>query len=82
MLHTTKLASPRGMRSFMKNTTRGSSRNAIIAAMITVMKKTRPKYSSAMAAAAARIPTPNWSDFCVDVFWTTTGAVNILCLSL
>ena len=39
-----------------------------MAAMITVMKKIRPKYSSAMAAAAARIPTPNWRDFCVDVF--------------
>jgi len=42
MLHTTKLAKPRGMRSFMKKITRGSSRKAIIEAMITVMKKTRP----------------------------------------
>ena len=42
MLHTTKLAKPRGRRSFMKNSTIGSSRNAIIVAMITVMKNTRP----------------------------------------
>jgi hypothetical protein len=43
MVHTTKLARPRGMRSFMKNTTSGSSRNAIIEAMMTVMKNTLPK---------------------------------------
>ena len=42
MLHTAKLATPRGSRSRMNNTTIGSSRNAIIDAMITVMKNTRP----------------------------------------
>ena len=42
MLHTTKLAKPLGKRSFMKNSTIGSSRNAIIVAMTTVMKNTRP----------------------------------------
>jgi len=42
MLHATKLARPRGKRSFMKNSTSGSRRNAIIVAMITVIKNTRP----------------------------------------
>jgi hypothetical protein len=42
MLQAKKLAKPRGRRSFMNVSTSGSSRKAIIAAMVTVMKKTRP----------------------------------------
>ena len=87
MVQTTKLARPRGKRSFMKNSTTGSSRKAIIAAMITVMKKTRPKYSRAIARRGARIPTPDWSDACCvegqALTWTTTfRAPRGLCLSL
>src|SRR5258708_26709533 len=57
MLHTTKLDSGLGSRSFTRSVTSGSSRNAMMIAMTMVMSKTRPKYSRAMAAANASTVT-------------------------
>ena len=55
MLHTMKLATARGSRNFTNTVTIGSSRKAIVIAITTVMKNTRPKYSRAMLAAVASI---------------------------
>jgi hypothetical protein len=42
----------------MKNSTAGSSRKEMIAAMMTVIKNTRPKYNRVITTPSARIPTP------------------------
>ena len=41
-LHTTKLATARGMRSLSSGVSNGSKRNAMVMATTMVMKKTRP----------------------------------------
>ena len=43
MVQTTKLARLRGSRSLISKATNGSRMNAMVTAMMDVMKKTRPK---------------------------------------
>ncbi len=68
-----KLATARGIRSFRKGVTSGSSRNAIVIATTMVMKNTRPKYSSATVAATASMVTPACACLCTGNFGVGVG---------
>ena len=63
-MHTTKLASGRGKRMRVSSTTKGSRMKAIITATIEVMKKTRPKYSTAMMTPIATTGMASWRASC------------------
>src|ERR1700682_6547755 len=72
-LHTTKLDTGRGSRSFTNSVTTGSNRNAMMIAMTIVIRKTRPKYSSAIAAANASTVTARFP----GLRSTGTSVVNV-----
>ena len=68
-----KLATERGIRSFRKGVTNGSSRKAMVMATTMVMKNTRPKYSSATLAATANMVTPDCACLCTGNFGVGVG---------
>ena len=76
MLHTTKLATLRGKRMRISKATNGSRIKAMITAVIDVMKKTRPKYKTAITTPMATTGIARCRASCTALAAVLTGWVT------